>query len=352
MMPRWSDVIVCASRLVALFIVIPLVAAGAPAPATTKSGGEGKSRGTDSESSADLNDLYDAGKQLFDTFAPPEVKAQYDFPTKEQWDAFAAKLQVALQSDSIENLADYAPQARSALATLRTLNVDPELADWLQQRLDEAEAAEQIRALPAIRTQPPVAPPSPPEARRTLPGEPPSAQRPPPAPPPTIPYYNLWLSRVRTRPAPADASALMPTLRRAFAAERVPPALAWVAEAESSLNPAARSPSGAKGLFQLTPQTARGLGLSTFLPDDRTDPDKSARAAARYLRELHDRFGTWPLALAAYNAGEGRVSRAIAAKHSRDFATVAGALPAETRMYVPKVCALVEVRAGTSIVGR
>jgi membrane-bound lytic murein transglycosylase D len=95
------------------------------------------------------------------------------------------------------------------------------------------------------------------------------------------------------------------------------------------------------------PDTAHNLGLSLFLPDERTDPEKSARAAAHYLRILHDRFGSWPLALAAYNAGEGRVSRLLAERKAADFAGIAAALPAETRMYVPKVCALVAVRTGT-----
>jgi membrane-bound lytic murein transglycosylase D len=159
----------------------------------------------------------------------------------------------------------------------------------------------------------------------------------------------MWAGRVQDRPVPAKATELMPALRAAFAAEGVPPAIAWLAEAESSFNPNARSPAGAKGLYQLTPDTARTLGLSTFLPDDRTDPAKSARAAARYLRELHAKFDDWPLTFAAYNAGEGRVSRALAAKKAHDFAGIADSLPAETRMYVPKVCALIAKRTGQDV---
>ena len=140
----------------------------------------------------------------------------------------------------------------------------------------------------------------------------------------------------------------MPRLRAAFAAEGVPPELAWLAEAESSLNPAARSPAGAKGLFQFMPATAKAEGLSIFLPDERTDPEKSARAAARYLKTLHRRFGNWALVLAAYNAGEGRVSRTLAKRGATSFSAIADALPAETRMYVPKVCALIATRAGVA----
>jgi membrane-bound lytic murein transglycosylase D len=163
-----------------------------------------------------------------------------------------------------------------------------------------------------------------------------------------IPYYDRWLERMKGRSEPANAAALMPVLRRAFAEEGVPAELAWLAEVESSLNPTARSPAGARGLFQLKAETAKGLGLSTFLPDERTDPSKSAHAAARDLRTLGERFGSWPLAIAAYNAGEGRVSRALASRHATSFAEVAPALPAGTRMYVPKVCALITIRTGVT----
>jgi membrane-bound lytic murein transglycosylase D len=97
------------------------------------------------------------------------------------------------------------------------------------------------------------------------------------------------------------------------------------------------------------PDTAHSLGITTYLPDERTDPEKSAHAAARYLRSLFMKFGSWPLALAAYNAGEGRVNRLLASHGATDFAGVSPALPAETRMYVPKVCALVALRTGTSL---
>ena len=95
------------------------------------------------------------------------------------------------------------------------------------------------------------------------------------------------------------------------------------------------------------PVTAKGLGLSVWLPDDRTDPKKSAEAAARLLKRLYSRFGDWPLALAAYNAGEGRVSRALAARKARTFSEIAPALSVETRLYVPKVLATVAHRTGT-----
>jgi len=273
------------------------------------------------------DELYRLGQQLFDQYAPPEVKEQYAFPTKGQWDAFAARLQHALENNSLEELAAYEPEARAALAALRALPGYGDYADWLEMRIDDIEAAKQAVAPPL-----PVAPPAP-TLRR---------------PAPDIPLYGLWLGRESGRPVPAGAADLMPRLREAFAAEGVPPELAWLAEAESALNPAARSPAGAAGLFQLMPSTAHALGLGTFLPDERTDPQKSAHACARHLRALYARFGSWPLALAAYNAGEGRVGRELSLRGASDFAGVASALPAQTRMYVPKVCALVAVRTGVA----
>jgi membrane-bound lytic murein transglycosylase D len=296
------------------WIAIGVLTAGAEPPTPTPTGSS--------------DDLYNTGKQLFDQFAPPDVKEQYEFPTKDDWDRFAARLQRALEGDSLEDLAGFLPEARAALVALRTMPGNEDNADWLELRIDEIEAAEQALA---------------------------SAGTPVPSRPgiagsyPQIPNYGLWLGRERGRPKPAGAAALMPRLASAFAAEGVPSQLAWIAEAESNLVPTARSPAGAMGLFQLMPSTAHSLGLGTFLPDERTDPEKSARAAARYLRSLFEKFSSWPLALAAYNAGEGRVSRLLASRGATDFAGISSALPAETRMYVPKVCALVAVRTGMQL---
>jgi membrane-bound lytic murein transglycosylase D len=285
-------------------------------------------------SPSDNPDLYQSAKQLFDQYAPPEVKAQYEFPSKEQFDRFLSRVQQAVDSGSFEELGSYAPQAQLILAALRTMPDQAGTADWLAARLDEIEEAKEIDD---ASKAPPAANPGP--------AIPPAETR---ASEPAIPYYNRWLQRMSGRPLPANAGDLMPQLRRAFAAEGVPPELAWLAEVESSLNPSAESPSGARGLFQLKAETARDLGLSTFLPDERTDPEKSAHAAARDLRALGEKFGSWPLALAAYNAGEGRVSRLLESRHARDFAGVASALPAGTRMYVPEVCALVALRTGVT----
>ncbi|MBI5424227.1 MAG: transglycosylase SLT domain-containing protein [Opitutae bacterium] len=282
----------------------------------------------------DLDALYQQGKQLFDDYAPPEVKREFYFPSPQEWDAFATRLQAALDQNDLAALAAYEPEARAALKALQLFPDYADYAEWLEERLDYIQAASIAARQPGYTL-----PPKPPVLK---PG-----QRPPVATP-DIPYFNLWLSRLRTRPVPARAAQLLPIVREAFAAEGVPADLAWLAEVESTFNPSARSPAGARGLYQFVPATAKSLGLSTWLPDERTDPAKSARAAARYLRMLHGKFGDWPLALAAYNAGEGRVRRLLAAKKANSFAAIASSLPSETRMYVPKVLATLQVRAGVA----
>ena len=279
--------------------------------------------------------LYETGKALFDQFAPDEVKEEYEFPSKDQWDEFAVRLQQALQSENLAELAAYEDEARTALQALRLLPGYGDYADWLQERIDYMEAANQVPATtpPAPAPSPSPAPKSSVSPRITLtpaPVQPGAAEA-------FVPNYELWLGRMKERPLPDRANQLMPTLRAAFIAEGVPAELAWIAETESTFNPAARSPVGAKGLFQFMPATAKSLGLSTFLPDERTDVEKSAQAAARYLRMLYGKLGDWPLVLAAYNAGEGRVRRLLTTKNAATFAEIAGSLPSETRMYVPKV---------------
>lgn len=126
---------------------------------------------------------------------------------------------------------------------------------------------------------------------------------------------------------------------RVLMAHGLPVDLIAVAKVESALDPRARSPKGALGMWQLMPATAQRFGLAEA---DRTDPVRSTVAAARLLRYLYSRFDDWRLALAAYNAGEGAVDRAIRQAGSRDFAEIARRrlLPGETLQYVPKVSAL------------
>jgi membrane-bound lytic murein transglycosylase D len=97
------------------------------------------------------------------------------------------------------------------------------------------------------------------------------------------------------------------------------------------------------------PETARRYGLVVDSQrDERLDPVKSTRAAAQYLRDLYAQFQDWPLALAAYNAGEDRVERALERSNARDFWTLSryAGVPDETRRYVPAVLARVTASLG------
>jgi len=134
-----------------------------------------------------------------------------------------------------------------------------------------------------------------------------------------------------------------PMMRRIFREQGIPPGLIYLAIVESGLNPTARSPKGAVGLWQFMADTARRYGLKVDdEQDDRQHPERSTRAAARYLRDLFAQFGSWHLALAGYNAGEGRVAAAIRLQGSRNFWVLAEnqSLPAETRNYVPQLLAV------------
>jgi soluble lytic murein transglycosylase-like protein len=122
----------------------------------------------------------------------------------------------------------------------------------------------------------------------------------------------------------------------------LPQDLIAVAFVESELANSALSPKGAKGAWQFMPATAAryGLELGTWI-DERTDFEKSTAAAARYLADLHELFGDWALALAAYNAGEDTVRAAILKGKTRSFVKLSqqGLFPGETQEYVPKVLA-------------
>ena len=155
---------------------------------------------------------------------------------------------------------------------------------------------------------------------------------------------ELWQRKLAHRPLPANAERLIPRLKAVFRDEGVPTELVWLAEVESSLNPDARSPVGAVGLFQFMPATAQRFGLRNTFFDERRDPERSGRAAARYLKVLYHQMGSWPLAVASYNAGEGLVGRTLVRHKARSFDEIADYLPVETQMYVPKVSAVIALR--------
>jgi membrane-bound lytic murein transglycosylase D len=120
----------------------------------------------------------------------------------------------------------------------------------------------------------------------------------------------------------------------------VPGDLVYLAMIESGLSTHAVSSAGAVGPWQLIAATGKQFGLRRDRwVDERRDPEKSARAAARFLRHLHERMGDWHLAWAAYNAGPERVARALRRGHAGFWVMERGVLPGETRAYVAKIIA-------------
>jgi membrane-bound lytic murein transglycosylase D len=125
--------------------------------------------------------------------------------------------------------------------------------------------------------------------------------------------------------------------------EGVPQDLIYLAQAESGFHPLAVSRVGARGIWQFMGTRARGYGLQRSMwVDDRQDPEKSTRAAARHLRDLYAQFGDWYLAMAAYNSGPGTVQAAVKRTGYADFWELyrRNVLPKETRNYVPIILAV------------
>jgi membrane-bound lytic murein transglycosylase D len=132
-------------------------------------------------------------------------------------------------------------------------------------------------------------------------------------------------------------------IRRILKEEGVPQDLIYLAQAESGFHPLALSRAGARGMWQFMGSRAKGYGLErNFWLDERQDPDKSTRAAARHLKDLYNQFGDWYLAMAAYNSGPGTVQSAVRRTGYADFWELyrRNVLPKETRNYVPIIVAV------------
>jgi Transglycosylase SLT domain len=174
------------------------------------------------------------------------------------------------------------------------------------------------------------------------------------------PRIDVWENRLRsqrdlrhaTRKSLERGEQYLPRLREILAANGVPEDLALLPVVESGFRNDARGRYGERGLWQLRRQTARRWGLVVDQRrDDRIHPERSTEAAARYLRHLRARYGEWPLALAAYNAGEHRVDRALAREPDADFWELAehGRLPRTSRDFVPRFIAVVRVSDGDPV---
>jgi membrane-bound lytic murein transglycosylase D len=237
---------------------------------------------------------------------------------------FMAELQKALQGQDIRELADLQQTATHLVPVLKNFEETQPYGGWLESHLDYFTTANELRRQTA-------------KPGTNAPTVTPQLQR------------KVWVKELESRPLAPKAQSLIPRLKPIFTRENVPSELAWLAEVESSFNPSARSPAGAAGLFQLMPATAKRFKLVTSPGDERLDPERSAQAAARYLRFLHTRFRDWRLALAAYNSGEQRVDTLLKGSKTRSFDAISSKLPLETQMYVPKFEAVLLRREGKTL---
>jgi len=165
---------------------------------------------------------------------------------------------------------------------------------------------------------------------------------------PVLTCIDLYQGRLKEwfETALARGQRHLPHIREVFASEGLPRDLAYLALVESAFRPTAYSRAKAKGVWQFISATGRRYGLQQdWWVDERSDTEKATRAAARYLKELYAMFGDWNLAMAAYNAGEGKVQRGIDRYKTRDYWKLrrTGALRRETRNYVPLILAAVVV---------
>jgi membrane-bound lytic murein transglycosylase D len=320
-------------------------------------------QGSEAQPLPSLESLLNEGQRWWDQNIDEEALPPLPELDLQQVEPLLRQVQDRLQA---ENLLDVAELRRVADALLPWLERETALrpyVPWLRARLDYFKAAEILaRPLPRSGTVPtpeapplPLRPQKPTSPEKPLPSLNPIAVPSQPAPgplqraPTEAQQRKVWSDITIVESWPTEARRRVPQLKPIFREEGVPEELVWVAEVESSFDPGARSPAGAAGLYQLMPETARAQGLSTFPFDQRYRPEKNARASARYLRALHRRFKDWPLALAAYNAGETRVANLLNRHRAKTFSDIARYLPAETQMYVPRIDALLQRREGRSL---
>jgi membrane-bound lytic murein transglycosylase D len=175
---------------------------------------------------------------------------------------------------------------------------------------------------------------------------------------------TYWIGRLQTDRRPILEAALErrgrygPLVMDALEKRRMPRDLLYLAMIESAFDPLAYSRAHASGLWQFIAETGKRYGLEVNdAVDERRDPLKSTDAALRYLSDLHERFGSWYLAAAAYNTGENRVGRIMREEKGRergtdaDFYEIYHRLPAQTRDYVPVMIAAARIAKNPAAYG-
>jgi len=158
-----------------------------------------------------------------------------------------------------------------------------------------------------------------------------------------INYFSSTRGHAVIERALTRAGRYRDMISRVLKEEGVPQDLIYLAEAESGFVPVALSRAGARGMWQFIASRAIGYGLrKDWWVDDRQDPEKSTRAAARHLKDLYAQFGDWYLAMAAYNSGPGTVQAAVQRTGYADFWELyrRRVLPQETKNYVPIILAV------------
>lgn len=153
--------------------------------------------------------------------------------------------------------------------------------------------------------------------------------------------FAVWLDR---------KSTYQPMISTKLDERDMPQDLIYLAMIESGFNPKAQSPAKAGGLWQFISETGKRYGLTVNKKvDERNHPDKATDAALSYLSDLHDRFGSWYLAAAAYNTGEnrvGRIMRQVTGSEKgtdQDYYRISALLPKETQDYVPMMIAAARI---------
>ncbi|MDR0826910.1 MAG: LysM peptidoglycan-binding domain-containing protein [Desulfovibrio sp.] len=157
------------------------------------------------------------------------------------------------------------------------------------------------------------------------------------------------------------SARFLPYTRKVFISRGIPADLVYLFMVESGGNPNAFSPAGAAGLWQFIPRTGRKYGLTqNAWLDERRDPYKSTYAASDYLLKLYNDFEDWPLAAAAYNAGEGKIGKAVEGTGAKNFFDICrlderleerARLKPETRDYVPRLLAVAKIMRNLKILG-